>query len=59
MTKFSTEEDRALLESLGVTDDLVDSPAGARLIRVMFGDPIDEADFEYLASADQGFACCD
>lgn len=47
-----------LLKSLGFTDDLIDSPSGTRLIRVIFGDETTDDDLiEHHAGVDRSFAC--
>lgn len=58
MNHSSTEADRAWLKSMGFDDDLIDHPAGTRLIGVLFGDPADEAAAgEAYQPVDGGFAC--
>ena len=58
MKNDSIDADRALLESLGFDDELIDSPSGTRMIRVLFGeDADDESPVDMFASADRGFAC--
>ncbi|MBX7208587.1 MAG: hypothetical protein K1X78_09765 [Verrucomicrobiaceae bacterium] len=60
MKHFSTDEDRETLLGLGIPSDLLDTPAGARLIRVIFGDAEGAEEFDRLhAGEDRGFACCD
>jgi len=52
------DAERALLESLGFESDLIDSPSGTRMIRVVFGAEGDEDEsLETFAEADRGFAC--
>ena len=58
MNKDSSDDDRALLKSLGFQDDLIDSPSGTRMIRVLFGDEIEEDHWiEESSGIDRGFAC--
>ena len=58
MKNDSIDADRALLESLGFESDLIDSPSGTRMIRVLFGDEVDEDDLPgESAETDRGFAC--
>lgn len=58
MKNHHDDPERALLESLGFTGDLIDSPSGTRLIHVIFGDePMDDELIEHHAAADGSFAC--
>lgn len=58
MKNNTIDEERILLESLGFSADLIDSPSGTRMIRVLFGDetPDEDAPEEFTA-IDCGFAC--
>lgn len=58
MKTDSMNGDREWLRSLGIDDDLIDSPSGNQMIRVIFGDaPDDGAACEEGMAKDNGFAC--
>ncbi len=58
MKNDTIDPEREFLESLGFAEDLIDSPSGTRMIRVLFGEePPEENWIEDRDSADHGFAC--
>lgn len=50
--------DTAWLRSLGFDEELIDSPSGTRMIRVLFGDgDVEDLRLEEPVGVERGFAC--